>query len=90
MIGDSKEEIQMCPNCPHPECINCLSFHEHGGSEAITKKLNKVRKLAGEGLTDAQIAEVMSISRSTVSRWRRRLGIPDYRTRKYGTGTAGV
>lgn len=47
MIGDSKEEIQMCLNCPHPECINCLSFHEHGGSEAITKKLNKVRELAG-------------------------------------------
>lgn len=81
--GDSQEDIQMCLNCPKPKCNNCLGKYE-SGSGASTRKLIKLQELAKQGMTDAQMGEILDIHPNTVYILRKRLGIPNYRDRKYG------
>ncbi|MCR5663567.1 MAG: hypothetical protein K6G17_01660 [Oscillospiraceae bacterium] len=67
------EEIRLCLSCPLPDCINCLKDFDEARP---VRRLIRVRELAEQGLSDAQIGRVIGMHRNSVLRMRRKLGIP--------------
>ena len=83
-----REEIKMCLNCPLYECVDCLGDSHH--NPAHVRRLAKMMELAMLGWNDKQIAQELGVLSNTVYRMRKRLGIPNYRERKYGRAAARV
>lgn len=81
------DDIQMGLNCPLADCVDCQSPKNHKERTHVARAI-KVRELSKLRLTDAEIANRIGCHKQTVCDIRKKLGIPNYRKRAYGTGVA--
>ncbi len=72
-LAIEEEDIQMCLNCPLPECCNCLGCYRQANH---VRRLIRVRELSAQGLSDTRIARALGVHDNTVRRLRRQLMIP--------------
>ena len=77
-----QEEIQMCLNCPLPDCVNCLGKHTPPASRIRVKRLLEVKRMAELGLTDREMGKILGVHMNTILEMRKALGIPNLRTRR--------
>lgn len=71
---DPPENIQRCLNCEKEDCSNCL-FYERSAKKKAKKHFvpeemkEKVVSLVGQKIPQREIAEILGVSPSTVSKW---------------------
>lgn len=74
---DTKEEIRKCLSCHLPECIDCIGHPEVG---VVARRHERWKALIKEyhalGMTDRQMAGMLSVSPNTVGALRKELGLP--------------
>jgi DNA-binding NarL/FixJ family response regulator len=80
-------EIQLCLNCPLPDCVNCLEKTEY--NPLYVQRMHKVIELSELGMNDTQMATRLGVCSSTVRAIRKKLGIPSAKERAYGRA-AGI
>ena len=90
LSGDTKEQIEMCLNCPYTRCVDCI-----GQGFSTIERRRKVRDINYDAVmrpidwelllayptsgTDAELAKKIGKAQSTTCTARIRLGLPSPR-----------
>ncbi len=83
--GDPLSAIRVCLNCPLPDCRGCDPRKGPPKPRRKTTPLDGIgEKLFAQGKTDREVAEMLRISRNTVTKWRRLNGVTAGKFQKAG------
>lgn len=82
MTERERREIEMCLNCPLPECVDCLGSTVRATSAKKAQRMQEIKRMAALGYTDRQMGAVLGIAANTVLLLRKELGIANLRTRR--------
>ena len=75
------DEIQMCLNCPLPDCVDCLGKLAPKDARKTVLRMQEVRRMAALGYTDKKMAAILKVQPLTIYKYRKEMGIPGLRER---------